>query len=142
MNEAGIRSGEEFALLWDQRSRDFIDRKVPRLEFSWEEEERMLRMLSEFGDWLKRVSRGGRELEVELLGYGPGRSGTLIDDVDGHFAQALVESSFRPNWPPVVKEDFQGAPHRNPSADLRQKCAKKQPRHLEKLREQVQKILG
>ena len=50
---SGIRSGEEFALLWDQRSRDFIGRKVPALEISREEEERMLRMLSEFGDWLK-----------------------------------------------------------------------------------------
>jgi len=41
-------------LLWDQRSRDFIDRKMGALEFSWEEEERMLRLLSEFGDWVKK----------------------------------------------------------------------------------------
>ena len=51
---AGFSAGEEFAKLWDMRSRDFIERKSPILQFSAEEETELLGLLREFYGWMTR----------------------------------------------------------------------------------------
>lgn len=38
-------------------------------------------------------------------------------NADGHGTQAVEQSCFRPNRPPIVEEDLHRLPHRNPAAD-------------------------